>query len=284
MKAAIINADDFGLSPGVNRGILDAFRHGILTSTTVMAHLPSFDDAVAIAKENPDLPVGVHLSLLWGRPVSDPARVPTLVDRDGCMLRSTGRLARRYFLGRLRADDVKTEFRSQIEKVLEAGLHPTHLDTHKHTHCLPKIMRALIAVADEFEIRKVRLPGERGPSLEGAPGHRRTWKAAVKGAAIRMLAGNAAAELHEAGMQTTDNLVGISEPVCRDADSLSYLLSHLGDGTTEVVCHPGYVDDELKRWAALQASREVELETLKNRRIMDYIETGAVRLTHFGDL
>ena len=81
---AIINADDFGLSPGVNRGIVSGFRDGVLTSTTMLVNLPHFEDAVNLARDNPDLPVGIHLSLLWGRPVSEPHRVPTLIERDGC--------------------------------------------------------------------------------------------------------------------------------------------------------------------------------------------------------
>src|SRR4030042_5568247 len=98
MKKVIINADDFGLSPGVNRGILCGFRDGIVTSTTMMVNLPAFDDAVQIIKENPDLPVGIHLTLLWGKPVTDFFKIPTLVCRNGCFPNSLTVLSRRHFL------------------------------------------------------------------------------------------------------------------------------------------------------------------------------------------
>ena len=284
MRAAIINADDFGLSPGVNRGIVSAFRDGILTSTTLLANLPSFDDAVALARENPDLPVGVHLSLLWGRPVTDPARVPTLVDGAGCFGRSAGRLAGRCRLGRLSTEDIRTEFANQIRKVLDAGLHPTHLDTHKHIHCLSRIRRALISVAAEFGIDKVRLPCERRPARRGGPRPRPTWKAAAKRAIIRSLCRHARGELRAGGLKTTDHFMGIAHSACLNAEVLAFILRHLEDGVTEVMCHPGQVDEELKRYAPHAAHREVELEALKDRRVRDYIDSGAVRLMHFGEM
>ena len=171
----IINADDFGLTPGVNRGILGAFRDGVLTSTTMLVNLRFFDEAVIIARDNPDLPVGIHLSLLWGRPVTDPARVPSLVERDGSFPRSLGVLARRYFMGRISEEEVKVELRSQVQKFLDAGLTPTHVDTHKHVHSLPGVLRAVTEVAREFGIERVRLPIE-----DVAGDSRPSWKIAAQ--------------------------------------------------------------------------------------------------------
>ena len=121
-RRVVVNADDFGLSPGVSRGILRAFREGVLTSTTMLVNLDGFDDAVALAKANPDLPVGVHLTLLWGRPVSDPEAVRRLVDRDGRFPDSPGALLRRYVFGRLPRSQVRDEFRRQVWKFVDAGL------------------------------------------------------------------------------------------------------------------------------------------------------------------
>ena len=159
-QGVIINADDFGLTPGVNRGIVSAFREGVLTSTTMMVNMRWFDEAVELARENADLPVGIHLTLLWGRPVSDPVAVPSLVDDQGRFPRSLGTLGRRYMLGRLEPEHLKVEFRAQINKFQQAGLRPTHLDTHKHVQCLPGVLRAMLAVAREFDIRCVRFPVE----------------------------------------------------------------------------------------------------------------------------
>ena len=279
MRSVIINADDFGLSHGVNRGILSAFRDGVVTSTTLLANLAAFDDAVAIARENPDLPVGIHLSLLWGRPVSDPAKIPTLVDREGRLHRSAGALGVRAMLGRVSVDQVQIEFASQVRKVLDAGLTPTHLDTHKHIHVLPGVTRALVSVAGEFGIHKVRLPRERSP---GSRGCRCSPMSRVKRAVIALLCRRAEAEL--VGLKTTDHFVGIADSACLDARTLAFILRNLDDGVTEVMCHPGHVDDEMKRYAVHPARREVELEALKDSSLRDYTDSGSCRLMHFGDL
>ena len=126
----------------------------------MLVNLKHFEDAVNLARDNPDLPVGIHLSLLWGRPVSDPVNVPTMVGPDGCFPRSLSTLAARYFLGRLSREQVRLELRNQVRKFLDAGLTPTHVDTHKHVHCLPGILEALIEVAAEFGIERARLPVE----------------------------------------------------------------------------------------------------------------------------
>ena len=120
-RRLIVNADDFGLSPGVTRGIVHAFRNGVLTSTTMLVNMPHFDDAVEAARANPELGVGVHLTLLWGRPVLAPERVPSLVEPDGTFPRTLGTLARRYYLGRLSAHEITLEIEAQIRKFTEAG-------------------------------------------------------------------------------------------------------------------------------------------------------------------
>ncbi len=279
MRSVIINADDFGLSPGVNRGILSAFRDGVVTSTTLLANMAGFEDAVAIARDNPDLPVGIHLSLVWGRPVSDPARIPTLVDREGRLSRSAGALGVRAMLGRLSVGQMKIEFASQVRKVLDAGLTPTHLDTHKHIHVLPGITAALVSVAEEFGIRKVRYPRERSP---GSRGRRRPPSSAVKRGVVALLCRRAEAEL--AGLKTTDHFVGIADSGCLDAQTLCFILGNLDEGVTELMCHPGHVDDQMKRYVAHPGRWEAELAALKDSSVRAYTESDSCRLMHFGDL
>jgi len=279
VRSVIINADDFGLSPGVNRGILSAFRDGVVTSTTLLANMAGFDDAVAIARENPDLPVGIHLSLVWGRPVSDPSRIPTLVDREGRLNRSAGPLGVRAMLGRLSVDQMKIEFASQVRKVLDAGLTPTHLDTHKHIHVLPGVTRALVSVAGEFGIRKVRYPRERSPVSRG---HRCPPASAVKRGIVALLCRRAEAEL--AGLKTTDHFVGIADSGCLDAQTLCFILGNLDEGVTELMCHPGHVDDQMKRYVAHPGRCEAELAALKDSSVRAYTESDSCHLMHFGDL
>ena len=283
---AIINADDFGLAPGVNRGIISGFREGILTSTTMLVNLQHFEGAVSLARANPDLPVGIHLSLLWGKPVSNPSQVPTLVERDGCFPRSLSTLASRYFLGRLSSDQVKLELRSQVRRFLDAGLTPTHVDTHKHVHCLPGLLQSVIEVVGEFGIDKVRVPCE--GKLDIPPSERArvrsSWMGSAKRELIRFLCRGARARLNRAGVGTTDHFVGIGYQACLNSDVLHLILSHLRGGVTEIMCHPGYDDESLREFSSTPPYRETELEGLKDRRVKDLVDSGTVKLTHYGEL
>lgn len=281
MSAAgvIINADDFGLAPGVNRGVLSGFREGVLTSTTMLVNLRFFEDAVALARDNPDLPVGIHLSLLWGRPVSDPARVPSLLEADGSFPRSLGTLVRRYFLGRVRLDEVECEFRAQARKFVDAGLTPTHVDTHKHVHSLPGVLRALITVAEELGIRGVRLPCENGAGV-GRP----SLKIAAQRSFVRLLCRDARAALERAGIKTTDHFMGIDHMQRLDAPALRMILERLPDGVTELMCHPGYVDEHLTEFARVPPYREQELAGLKDPSVRAVVESREIRLMHYGEL
>jgi len=284
-RAAIINADDFGLSPGVNRGIVSCFRDGVLSSTTMLVNLGAFDDAVRLARENPDLPVGIHLSLLWGPPVSDPARVPSLLDGEGMFPSALSTLALRYALGRLAAEQVRLEFRNQIRVFLDAGLRPTHVDTHKHVHCLPGVLDALIAAVGDCGIERVRLPVERPLELPTHPGlPARSRKSAAKRRLIGFLCRGARARLDSARIRTTDHFVGIEQMAGLNSDVLKLILSHLRSGVTEIMCHPGFVDDQARQYSSTPPHREVELEALKDPRVKDCIAAGAIRLIHYGDL
>jgi hopanoid biosynthesis associated protein HpnK len=285
----IVNADDFGLSPGVSRGILAGFREGIVSSTTMLVNLPYFEDAVGLARANPDLPVGVHLTLLWGAPVSDPAAVSTLVDREGRLPRGLGPLVSRYVLGRLALDEVRSEFRSQVRKFLDTGLRPTHLDTHKHVHCLPGVFDAVVEVAREFGIGGVRLPRER--SLAAAPGSNGTaaparppWRPRAKRQAVRFLCRRARAKLDRAGLRTTDHFVGLDYMARLDAAALRFILASLPEGTTEIMCHPGRFDAPAREYSSVPPHREQELQGLTDAAVKDCLVSRSIRLIHFGNL
>lgn len=288
MKRLIINADDFGLSPGVNRGIVSAFRDGVLTSTTMLVNLGAFADATRLAREHPELPVGIHLSLLWGRPVSPPAEVPSLVDRDGRFPDTLGRLGARYLLGRLSREQVTLEFRNQVRAFLETGLRPTHVDTHKHIHCLSGILDCLISAVGEFGIDRVRLPREepsgRFSRAGAAAPSRGSWTANLKRQLIRFLCRGGAARLRRAGIHTTDRFVGIGQTGSLNSEVLNLILCNLGDGTTEVMCHPGYDDEEARQYSSMLAHREVELAALRDPRIRECIDSREIRLINYGEL
>ena len=287
MRRVIINADDFGLSPGVNRGILEAFRDGILSSTTMLVNLPHFEDAASVALANPELPVGVHLSLLWGPPVSDPASVPSLVEPDGLFPRSLAVLARRYFLGSLRIDHVRAEFRAQVERFRRAGLTPTHVDTHKHVHCLPGILDALTQVAGELGIRCVRLPYEDNVPPPHTTEDRlppRSPTTRLKRQLVRYLCRNGRTALERRRLRTTDHFVGIEYMDRLDTNTLRFLLANLREGVTELMCHPGYDDDLAKEYSRTPPHRETELAALKDRTVREFLNARGIRLLSYNDI
>ena len=277
----IVNADDFGLSPGVSRGIVEAFRDGILTSTTTLVNLDHFDDAVELARANPELPLGIHLSLLWGPPVADPSLVPSLLDRDGNFPRSLGVLARRYFTGALSLQQVRLEMERQIRKFLDSGCIPTHVDTHKHIHCLPGVLDCVISVAGEFGIDKVRIPVESAiaPGLPRAP-----WQARAKRDLIRYLCRDGRNRVQAAGMRTTDHFMGIEHMACLNAQTLGLMVDNLEDGVTELMCHPGRSDSAARRYSKTPPHREVELAGLCDPTVRERLVRAGVQLTSYRDL
>ena len=274
----IVNADDFGLSPGVNRGILEAFERGILTSTTALVNLEHFADAAAEARRLPALPVGVHLTLLWGRPVSEPSSVPSLVDRQGSFPTGLGTLAARALTGRLAAREIEAEFRAQVRRFLDAGLVPTHVDTHKHVHCLPVVFEALLAVAQEFGVERVRLPVERGFPEPGGVGVSSSLRRLIARVGCR----GARARLERRGVRTTDHFVGLGVGARLNQGALLFILDHLQAGTTELMCHPGHPDEASRRWSRRPLDRLEELSALTDSAVRSAARD--VELVSFRDL
>jgi chitin disaccharide deacetylase len=239
LKSLIINADDFGFTRDVNEGIVKAHREGVVTSTTLMATGDAFDDAVRLALETPTLDVGCHLVLVQGRSVLDGSGLPETPVR---LLFQRG--------------DAYAELRAQIQKILAAGIRPTHLDSHKHTHLLPAVFRAVVRLAREFSIPYIRRPL---PSIDF---YRRVAQAS--------------------GVRMTDHLLGFRLTGTLTEDTLAAALERLPDGETEFLCHPGLLGPELAQAdTRLKESRVRELEALTSPRIRALLSAKGVRLGPF---
>ena len=233
MKYLITNADDFGFTRDVNEGIVHAHRQGILTATTLMATGAAFDHAVGLARENPDLDVGVHLVLVGSE--GYPATVARLVAS----------------LGRIQIYD---KLAGQISKILDAGIRPTHLDTHKHTHLLPPVLAAVARLAEEFKIPWVRRP--LASPLQGV--------------------------LTRHGCRTTDHFAGFAITGRYDTARLAKLIRRLPEGITEFMCHPGFCTSELERaHTRLKASRRQELDALISPEVRAALQESNVVLTRY---
>ena len=245
MKRLIINADDFGFTRDVNEGIVQAHRQGILTATTLMATGPAFEHAVALAREDPELDVGVHL---------------VLVGAEGYPA-TPARLAAAVALGRIPIHD---RLAGQVQKIMTAGIRPTHLDTHKHTHILPPVLDAVARIAQEFRIPWVRRPIPlRVPFLRSMLVRR----------------------LITRGCRTTDHFAGYEITGRYDARGLAAAIRNLPDGLTEFMCHPGFCRAELRAATTrLKDSRRVELDALTSAEARQALQESAVTLISYRDL
>lgn len=267
----IINADDFGLSEGVTRGIVEAHQAGAVTSASIFANAPGFEGAVTAARSVPALDLGLHFNVTVGLPLSPPQSVRSLCDAEGRFL-TLGALVRRSFRGGIRPEHVALECRAQLERVRAAGITVTHIDGHRHAHVLPGIWSGVVAVAREAGISMVRVPVE--PLAGGRPAAklavRLTWW---------LGAGNAR-EPRPAPHFRGIGLLGAS----RLTERLLRLLDRLPLGDTEVMVHPGYVDDDLMRWDRYGAERECELLALRSPEVLSRLTQGGLRLARFADL
>ncbi|MDE3106191.1 MAG: ChbG/HpnK family deacetylase, partial [Acidobacteriota bacterium] len=255
----IVNADDFGLTRGVNQAVAELHDAGVLTSTTLMATGGALHDAVRLLHERPHLGVGCHLVFTDGVPLSPPEAIPSLIGPDQRSLRP--RLldfAAAVLLGRIHEDDLFHEACAQLQHLQHLGIHLTHVDTHKHTHCFPVVARAVLRAALHCGVAAVRHPFEPEWSarLSPAASLRR-----VQIAALNRLQPAFQRELQAApGVRTTQGTIGISATGSLDAATLHDILQALPNhGTFELCCHPGYNDAELDTIVTrLRQSREVE--------------------------
>jgi predicted glycoside hydrolase/deacetylase ChbG (UPF0249 family) len=279
-RQLVVNADDFGISRGVNRGIVEAHRSGLVTSASLMPNLPSAEDALTRATICPDLGLGLHLTLTAGHPLTPPHEVPSLVDADGQFF-VLGTLLARVSLGQVRADDLVRELTAQIEWALRRGLQPSHLDSHHHVHTHPRVAPIVIALAREHKIGWVRCPVEQGPS----PGLLRLPpKDAARAVAISTLGLMTRILVRRAGLRTTRQFRGIGLGMGFREPGLLDTLQSLPPGLTELMTHPGYPDDELARLTVFSEGRDHELSALTSPAAREVVRGRRVRLTSFAML
>jgi len=268
MKQLIVNADDFGMTDGVNRAIVHAHRTGIVTSTSLLANGAAFEEATAAARANPTLAVGVHLNLTEGRTLSDPAKLGVLANAAGEFSFSSEALFFRMVAGRVAIAAAEREFRAQIERVLAAGIYPTHLDGHQHVHMWPPVFALTARLAAEYGMAGVRSARERRVDFPGlwrrnAPLRGKILGQAGVGLGLAFLAVASRAALSAAGVASPDYFYGVSATGYLDRGTLEDVLRDVPDGVSELMCHPGYVDAALERVETrLLHQREIELDAV----------------------
>lgn len=267
MKRLIVNADDFGMTPGINRGIIDCCENGIVTSATLMVNGEAAAEAAAMAARCPQLGVGLHLNLTDGLPASRPAEVTSLLSRDG-VFPGVGNIILRLTTGAVDRHELEAEIAAQTIRCRDLGVEPTHIDSHHHVHAHPVVRAALTRVCARLGIDRAR-------------GFRLTAHSAK--AACIMLAG-AIPVASGSSLRTPSRFAGIEEMGKRDiAGVIRNELSKTGD-TMEYMCHPGYADATLRRVSSYNDLREVELRAMMSPEVARVVEAAGAELVSFGEL
>lgn len=292
MRRLIINADDFGLTAGVNRAIAEAHQRGIVTSATLMANSQAFDEAVAIARSatGNNFSVGCHVVLLDGEPLLPATQVPSLLEpKNGasCFRESLNGFAVASFRHQLNSEEIEAETAAQIGRLQASGIQPSHLDTHKHAHMFPGVLRPLLQAAKSKGVGAVRNPfGQVWPlPLASLLRTRQVWIRFAQLNVLRNFAGNFRREVEAHGLRTTDGSLGVLVTGVLDLKLFTAIVESIPDGTWEFVCHPGYNDADLDNVRTrLRGSRQQELSLLTSPEAKDLLRRRGVELISYHEL
>ena len=282
MRRLIINADDFGLTSGVNHGILESHRNGVVTSSTLMACGAGFDEAAAAATQASKLSVGCHVVLVDGSPVLSAPQVSSLAIASSAPRFRESLISFAYLatMGRLDQEQIEKEVTAQIRKLQAAGIPVSHLDSHKHTHMFPVVLRGMLRAAEHCGVRAIRNPFE--PLVFANLG---SWKRQFQLRVLRRDRASFRNQLAKAGMVTPDGCVGIAATGDLTLAAFQALIENLPEGTWEFVTHPGYNDAELSGVKTrLRGSREKELAILTSNEVKELLHRRGVELISYKDL
>lgn len=263
MVGLIVNADDLGLSEKVNQGIALAHTNGIVTSASVIACGAAFDHAVEVARSCPQLDTGIHLTLVEERPLLQPAEIPTLVDEQGRFLKSAAAFVKRYAQGKIEQDDIRKEFRAQIERARETGFQLSHIDSHQHLHMLPQVLAVVLELSKQYGIPALRYPSDAIPLSGGFRQYRnrRLLETLLLKNLCRM-------QKKRIACYVSDFFVGFGIGGRISSPWLRALAGRLPQsGVCELMCHPGQ-DDPGSRYAHWGYHWQEELEALTDPGIV----------------
>ena len=247
---AIFNADDYNLTPGVCRGILEAHRRGVVRSTSFMVNLPGAEEAARLLEAHPNLDVGLHVNLTFGKPVSDPVEVSSLVDDEGIFWRKPSML-----MEFARMDQLQVEILAQFELARKMGLKLTHIDSHHHVHQFePAIHQMLVEIAAENDM------------------------------AVRSVDDDMRKYCREKGVLTNDSFHGQFYGDGVSAENLGRIFDSVEGGFAEVMCHPGENDEQLKLISSYNSKRPEEIKVLTGRATLYLMDEYSVKPAGWSDL
>lgn len=267
-KKLIVTADDFGLTEGVNEGIIDAYRKGIVTRTSIIANGRAFAHAVSLAKRHEGLKVGIHLTLTEEMPINRADKIKSLTARHGKFSRNYKVFLINYIYRKINLNEVYNELDSQIRKVLSAEIKINHIDSHQHLHMLPVLFKITIDLAEKYKIKKIRFVR-----------HNLMCIRSLKEAGLTLLAIINKRILFNSNMDFSDCFWGLRESGnLRELDILNFL-DRIRAGTTEMICHPGYPDkDYLYNYSHWTYHPDAELKALISTNVMEKLKKMEIQL------
>ncbi|RMF55745.1 MAG: ChbG/HpnK family deacetylase [Calditrichaeota bacterium] len=270
----VVNADDFGMTTGVNQGIIRAHQLGVVTSTSLMAAGEAFEEAIQLRAEVPELSIGIHLTLTGCQPVAPPGKIASLLSPSGALYSDHITFLKAYLTGKINLNHVITEFRAQLDKIKKRGIPISHLDGHQHLHVLPGIIDITLSLAKEYQIPWIRhsYDSDRIPFNPGLRG-------------LRMCASFARKKILKSGLNTPDHFWGTAYSGTLTEEALLKIISRLRDGINEVMCHPG---EEIVKGEDDRPNRKIdrlsELEALVSPTVKNALNQSHIELTNYSAL
>lgn len=281
MKKLIINADDFGIHESVNNAVIQGYRQGCLTSTSLMPSGRAFNEAILFAAKNPGLGVGIHLTLVAEAPVSNPDHIPSLVDNTGYFAPQYPQFLVRYIMGKISRDEIRRELFAQVQKVVSTGLKISHIDSHQHLHIFPGILDIVIEIAKAYNIKAIRIPDEPYFFWGGYPF---SPFRAIARAGLTFLARIARYKSIKNGIAAPHHFFGMLAGGNMKEEYLANILDQLPDGVSEIMVHPGSDATALQETYQWHYHWEQELFALTSDRIGNLLKTRDIHLVSFGEL
>ncbi|MGB9680468.1 MAG: carbohydrate deacetylase [Thermoanaerobacteraceae bacterium] len=248
MKYLIVNGDDFGFTKGVNKGIVESYKNGILRSTSIMCNTPYAYEAAEIKELCPNLGFGVHITLDAGKPLNSHDKVPTLVDERGYFKKDY-----QHALNDANVDEIKIEIEEQIKKALSLGISITHMDSHHGVQSHPKVIGVFIEMAHKYNLPVRSTPLDREIIIK-------------------------------AGLKTVDNFIYNFYDEGVKKENLLSILGSIEEGITEIMSHPAYVDNELMNISSYNSKREIERTILTDKDVLQFILNNNILLVNYSIL
>lgn len=281
MKQLIINADDFGLHPLINKGIIKGHSEGIITSTSLIPSAPYFDEAMQLAKANPSLGVGIHLTLVGGVKPACTSGVNSLLTADGVFAEDYTVFAKKWYTGSIKKNELVKELETQIEKVLAAGIKPTHIDSHQHMHVLPGIAGIVVRLCKKYGIKKIRMPGE---NIFWSGGFEAGMGRKIGRDGLSFCAMLAKGKAQSAGLVYPQHFFGMLAGGNLNAELVKNILLNLPEGTSEIMTHPGLDSTELAKHFTWGYHWQDELGAFLSAENKEIVREHGIKLINFGGL